>query len=148
MLVLMHILAEFQPRSATDNPFAPSGGPAHPIIEYIVRPNWRTRLEVLFVAAVVAPIVEEIMFRGVFYRHLRDTTAPLGTPLSFLFSALVVNFIFAAIHPQGIVAVPALMALAFGLTSPREWRGTLVPSMVAHGLNNGLLLLMVMLCAG
>ena len=94
----------------------------------------------LLVASIVAPIVEETMFRGVLHRHLRDATARLGYVASALASATVTSFVFAAIHPQGWMAVPALMALAFAFTLVREWRGTLVPCIIAHGLNNGLLM--------
>jgi membrane protease YdiL (CAAX protease family) len=128
--------------------FAPPPTPHHPIVEFITGPNWWLRLQVLFVASFVAPVVEETMFRGVLYRHLRDGTRGLGFGLSFLFSALLNCFIFAVIHPQGVVAVPALMSLAFAFTLAREWRGSLVPAMVAHGINNGVLLLTVILAFG
>jgi membrane protease YdiL (CAAX protease family) len=79
------------------------------------------------------------MFRGVLYRHLRDATSSVGYVGSVLASALATSFVFAAIHPQGWIAVPALMSLAMAFTLAREWRGTLLPSMIAHGINNGLL---------
>jgi membrane protease YdiL (CAAX protease family) len=37
------------------------------------------------------------------------------------------------------------MALAFGFSLAREWRGTLVPAIVAHGLNNGMVGLLGMM---
>lgn len=139
--------------------------PSHPIVESLERPTILDFLQILFVASVVAPIVEETMFRGVLYRHLREASArsrtirrlPLpycpkwmvgprlndsswATFVSIVWSATVVSFIFAVIHPQGFVAVPALMALAFAFSLAREWRGSLVPAMVAHGLNNGIVL--------
>jgi hypothetical protein len=95
-------------------------------------------IAVLVLAAIVAPIVEETLFRGVFYRHLRDATRPMGV-FSVIFSALVVNTIFAIIHPQGLIAAPALAALACGFVVGREWRGTLVVSMLAHGINNAIM---------
>jgi membrane protease YdiL (CAAX protease family) len=125
--------------------FAPSPTPAHPIVGYVAVPGWRMRLEVFFVACIAAPLVEETMFRGVLYRHLRDATAVLGSVLSIALSATIMNFLFAGLHPQGPLAIPALMALAYGLTLAREWRVTLVPGMVAHGINNGLLLLFLSL---
>jgi membrane protease YdiL (CAAX protease family) len=128
--------------------FSPSPSPTHPIIGYLVQPGWRLRLEVFFVACIVAPIVEETMFRGVLYRHLRDASARLGSVMSTIVSATIVSFLFASVHPQGPLAIPALMALAYGLTLAREWRVTLVPGMVAHGLNNGLLLLFLSLALG
>ena len=54
------------------------------------------------------------MFRGVLYRHLREASASWRWLPSVIFSGTVSSFIFAIVHPQGIVAVPVLMALAYG----------------------------------
>jgi membrane protease YdiL (CAAX protease family) len=56
-----------------------------------------------------------------------------------------VSFCFAVIHPQGFLAVPALMALAVAFTLMREWRGTVLPSMIAHGINNAVATLLLFL---
>ncbi len=118
--------------------FNPVEMPTHPIVEWLQHPDWLLLLQVVVLASVLAPLVEETMFRGALYRHLRDATARLGRPGSICVSALVVSFLFAAIHPQGLLAVPALMSLAIGLTVLREWRGSLLPSMMVHGIHNGL----------
>ena len=68
--------------------------------------------------------------------------------LVFLFALIFNSFIFAVVHPQGYVAVPVLMAIAFGLTIAREWRGSLIPSMIAHGIHNGLVMLVLILAIG
>lgn len=120
--------------------FSPAGFPAHPIIEFLAGPGWWGKAQVLFLGSIVAPIVEEIMFRGVLYRHMREATGRGPFLLSFLISALVVSFVFAVIHPQGLVAVPALMSLALGFTILREWRGSLISCMIAHGMNNALVM--------
>ncbi len=125
--------------------FDPSNAPSHPIIFSVQNAGWWVWLEMLFVAGVIAPIVEETMFRGVLYRHLRTASAGLRPTLSVCFSALVVSFLFAVIHPQGFLGVPPLMALALAFTLMREWRGTLVPSMIAHGLNNTVVTLLLFL---
>ena len=125
--------------------FGPSNAPGHPIVFWVRNAGWWVWLEVLFVASVVAPIVEETMFRGVLYRHLRTASSGLRPALSVFFSALAASFLFAVIHPQGVLAVPVLMALAFGFTLMREWRGTLLPSMIAHGVNNGVASLLLFL---
>ena len=95
------------------------------------------RLQVILLARVIAPIVEETMFRGVLYRHLREASHAWRWLPSVIFSGTVSSFIFAIVHPQGIVAVPVLMALAYGFVIAREWRGTLIPAIVGHALNNG-----------
>jgi membrane protease YdiL (CAAX protease family) len=148
-LVLTLVLLQLRHRfGAPLDPFGPSDAPTHPIVESVVHGGWPVRLLVLLLASGVAPLVEETMFRGVLYRHLRDVSARWARWASVLGSALVASFLFAAIHPQGLVAVPALMALALGFTLAREWRGTLVPAMVAHGVNNGLLMLLLLALAG
>jgi membrane protease YdiL (CAAX protease family) len=103
---------------------------------------------VLLLASVVAPIVEETMFRGVLYRHLREASCRWGSVLSILFSALASSFVFAAIHPQGWLGIPVLMALAIAFALAREWRRSLLPAMIAHGINNGVGLLVLMMAAG
>jgi membrane protease YdiL (CAAX protease family) len=118
------------------------------VVEYVLRPDWWARLQVLLLASVIAPIVEETMFRGVLYRHLREASSRLGFVLSILVSAVLVSFVFAVIHPQGLEAVPLLMALAFAFCLMREWRGTLLPSMIAHGINNGLVLSLLIFAMG
>jgi membrane protease YdiL (CAAX protease family) len=129
------------------DPFGPSGAPGHPITAVVNHPSLLLWAQVVLVASVVAPLVEETMFRGVLYRHLREATGRLGRPLSVLGGALVTSFVFAAIHPQGLLGVPVLMALALAFNLAREWRGTLVPAMVAHGLNNGAVTLLLFLVA-
>lgn len=87
-----------------------------------------------FVAAVLAPCVEEVMFRGAFYGALRSFA---GRTLSLL----LMSFVFASLHPQGVFAIPSLMAIAVSFGLMREWRSSLVAGAVTHGLHNGTLLL-------
>lgn len=128
--------------------FAPAGGPAHPIILELADSSLWPKLQVLLLAAVIAPLVEETMFRGVLYHYLRAVTAKWGLVWSVVASATLNGLIFAAIHPQGWVAIPALMALAYAFLLLREWRGTLIPSMLVHGISNGMVMLTLMTVLG
>ncbi|MCZ6834993.1 MAG: type II CAAX endopeptidase family protein [Planctomycetota bacterium] len=130
--------------SGTESVFTPSGGPAHPIVLMVAEGDWLARFQILLLASVAAPIVEETMFRGVLYRHLRQMSGKLGMVLSVLVAGTINAFIFAAIHPQGWVAIPALMSLAYAFVLLREWRGTLIPSILVHGLSNGLVMTLLM----
>jgi len=114
--------------------------PGHPVFELLQNAKWWEIAQAFFAASIVAPIVEETMFRGVLYRQLRSATAGGGFVSSFLGSMVIVSFLFAVIHPQGWVATPALMAIAFALTIAREWRVSLLPGMVHHGVHNACLL--------
>ena len=85
-----------------------------------------------FLAAVWAPVVEELFFRGAFYSAWRQRW---GRWLS----SLATGVIFAAVHPQGWTAIPALGAVGLVLALLREWRGSLIAPVTAHALNNGTL---------
>src|SRR5690606_18992191 len=99
--------------------------PTHPIVQWVMDAGWTGRLVIVLVACVLAPLFEEIMFRGFLYRHLRETTMLWRTARSVTFSALLSSLIFAVIHPQGLIAVPALATLATAFCLLREWRGSL-----------------------
>jgi membrane protease YdiL (CAAX protease family) len=122
--------------------------PSHPLVGWVAQSGWWVRLQAAFDACVVAPLVEETMFRGVLYRHLREATGRLRPAAAVLASAAVVSVLFAAIHPQGLLFIPVLGALSFVFCLAREWRGSLLAPMVAHGLNNGVTLLLLLLMVG
>ena len=150
-VLMMTGLMSFRDRLSSTSPennFGPLDQPTHPVVENLMTGNWFSWVQIVIIAAILAPIVEETMFRGVLYRHLREASARFGVTLSVIVSGLAVSFVFAVIHPQGLLAVPPLMALAFGFALLREWRGTLIPSMVAHGINNGLLMVILILSMG
>jgi membrane protease YdiL (CAAX protease family) len=109
-------------------PFAPSNNPSHPAAGMVLGDLW-TLLALYWAAAVTAPLAEEIAFRGILQRHLRGF-------LGRLTSAVAVGLVFAIIHPQGVLAVPALLTLAVVFSLAREWRGSLIAPMTAHALNN------------
>ena len=112
-----------------------TAAPIHPIVEPILRGNWTLRLQLMFVA-VFAAVPEEIMFRGVLYRHLREAGARFGYLGSVAFATFISSFVFAVIHPQGLFGIPILMSLAIVFALVREWRGSLIPSIIAHALVN------------
>ncbi len=93
-------------------------------------------IRLLLVASVLAPLTEEIMFRGVLYRHLRDSSRHMARWGSVGFATITSSLLFAAIHPQGIVGIPVLTTLAIGFCLAREWRGSLIAPITMHALNN------------
>lgn len=110
----------------------PVGPVAHPIVGWIYEGGWKERLLCLLLAAGFAPLFEEIFFRGALHRYLRGA-------LRFLPAALITSVIFAALHPQGWMGIPALAAIGVGFSLLREWRDSLIAPMVAHAINNGVL---------
>ncbi len=124
----------------TDQGMPSGGAPAHPAAQWLAEGGWWQRTQLFLLACVVAPVVEETAFRGLLYRHLRETTGRMRHGAGVLLSALASGLLFALLHPQGILAVPALTGIALALAFLREWRDTLVPSMVAHGVNNAVVM--------
>ena len=111
----------------------PLTSPVHPEMVGLGDSSLSVRIYVIVAAVIVAPIVEEMLFRGAFYRALRQRW-------SFVVSAVVVGVIFALLHPQGLLSVPALAAIGIGLSGLREWRDSLIAPIFAHALHNGLLI--------
>jgi membrane protease YdiL (CAAX protease family) len=102
--------------------------PSHPIQSVPTGSPWQA-LQLYGIACVWAPVIEETMFRGALFNHMRGRW-------NWLISASVVAFIFASIHPQGWTFIPVLGAIAIVLAGIREWRGSILPSMIAHATNN------------
>ncbi len=136
-MVLMLIQGAFSGGAGAD-PFGGTSGGAHPIVLEIAHGNFQLRVLLVVLATVAAPIVEETMFRGVLYRQLRTMFRSWALVVNVAVSVLITSFIFAAIHPQGWIAIPALMGIAIGMNLMREWRGSLLPSMLVHSISNGL----------
>ncbi len=132
LTVLMSLITGFH----DSNEFARPVMPGHPVQDYISAGGVPLILLVFITACVAAPIVEETMFRGVLYRHLRDATAGWKRFVSVVFSALINGLIFASIHPQGIYGIPVLATLAIGFSLTREWRGSLIAPMMMHFIHN------------
>lgn len=87
--------------------------------------------------ALLAPVCEEVIFRGFFYTGLRSKT---GVGLALLLSALL----FSAIHFDPGAMVPLFtLGLLFGFVY--EKTRSLIPSMVAHGLWNGATFTLILL---
>jgi len=110
--------------------------PTHPLAGMLNNASVFELIVLIQIATVWAPVVEETFFRGAFYHHLRGRLHPL-------LAGLVVGVIFAAIHPQGLVAIPALGSIGLSLALIREWRGSIIASVAAHAANNGFIVILL-----
>ena len=89
-----------------------------------------------FMVVCVAPVAEEIFFRGFFYRALR-------TRYSVLAAALIGGGLFGAIHydfsgAEALLILPPLAALGFMFCLVLERTGSLYPVIALHALNNAI----------
>jgi membrane protease YdiL (CAAX protease family) len=85
-------------------------------------------------AVVLAPVAEELLFRGILYQALRKH---VGVALGIASSAVI----FAGLHVRP-VAAPALLMLGIGLAAAFERTRSLYPSMAMHAAYNGVIILL------
>jgi membrane protease YdiL (CAAX protease family) len=96
------------------------------------------------VAVVVAPFVEELIFRGVILRALRSR-------LSLVPAVLIQGVLFGAAHAQvsygwanlGLILVLSTIGVVLGFYA--AWRRRLGPTIIAHAIWNGIVVLVVAL---
>jgi membrane protease YdiL (CAAX protease family) len=84
--------------------------------------------QVMVAAVVIAPITEEVLFRGYFYPVLKRIAGPLP-------AALGISVVFGAIHNNAL-GFPGLTVLALALTLAYEWSGSIVVSIFMHAWFN------------
>lgn len=96
-------------------------------------------------SAVLAPIVEEVFFRGLIYRAVRDSIARRWAPaLAIVVAALVQAYLFVVAHPSGGLQVVIILLMAVAYAVAFEATGSLVVAMVAHSIFNSISFLIVL----
>ncbi|MDH5429885.1 MAG: CPBP family intramembrane metalloprotease [Nitrospirota bacterium] len=88
-------------------------------------------LKIGFEVVLLAPVFEEIIFRGLLYTTLR---ARCTVPISIMGSALI----FALAHGYGFVAFLTVFWSGLLWAWAYERTGSLIPGICAHAMNNGL----------
>jgi membrane protease YdiL (CAAX protease family) len=103
--------------------------PSNPVVPMFVESNTLFERAILLVlVAVAAPFFEELFFRGVLYHSFR---AAWGVVMGILSSAVV----FGLVHPLPLDFLP-IFALGSVFATLVYERGSLLPAMIAHSLNN------------
>jgi membrane protease YdiL (CAAX protease family) len=101
----------------------------------ILRTSRATVYLVAFMATFTAPLVEEVVYRGVLYSAFQRA---LGVPAAFA----LVTFLFALVHvPQyypSVATIMLLTLLSLILTAIRVYSGNLLPCIILHTVFNGI----------
>lgn len=111
--------------------------PQQPVVELFGRSPTGIALAVLYVA-ILAPIGEEVFFRGFLYGAMRQRW---GVGVGMVVSAAL----FAFFHLSPLLYVP-MFTIGLALAALYQYRGSLAPAIMLHALNN--LLALVVLFAG
>lgn len=94
-------------------------------------------------AAVEAPLVEEILFRGILYQGMRTFFARwMASPWAILCAALLSGFTFAFVHGQPHT-LPILFFMGVILAYVFQYTRSLYASAVLHGVTNAIAVLSV-----
>lgn len=105
----------------------------HPLVEILKkeRPGFFTYYLVI-TAVVIAPVFEEMLFRGLFYQTFKKR-------FGYLRAAVISSGLFSLLHFNAAQFLP-VMGLGALLCFIFEYTGSLVPVIVLHMFNNGLFL--------
>jgi membrane protease YdiL (CAAX protease family) len=93
------------------------------------------RIAVAALAVLTAPLVEEIVYRGVIFSTVEGLRGKAA-------AVIFVTLLFALVHvPQywgSVATIAAILSLSFVLTLLRAWTGKLLPCVVTHLVFNGI----------
>lgn len=101
------------------------------LAETLARETGWVRTTILVYVVMLAPLAEELMFRGWFQSLL---TRRFGAKLAIVGQALV----FGAIHMDRLWAIPPLVLIGLACGWLRARSGSLLPGLIVHALNNSL----------
>ena len=87
---------------------------------------------------VIAPIAEELVFRGYLYGRMREKFSRVTTQLTAaIIASLLVSVLFGVVHLQWNVGVN-VFALSLVACAMREFTGTIYAGILLHMIKNGL----------
>ncbi len=119
--------------------FSGASKPTHPLSEQLGVGASPITLFMMFVmASVLAPLLEEISFRGTLFPALKVHMKPIA-------AACITGLLFASVHPQGPILWASLGFLGMMSCLLAYYTGSLVPSMVMHAVHNFFILMMGMI---
>lgn len=101
----------------------------NPILEIMAHAGTLEMVMFFVLATCWAPFVEETVFRGAFFGHLRARG-------SLLAAAAASAMAFGIMHGYEYMMLGPVILLGFTFALIREWRGTIVGCMAAHFVHN------------
>ena len=119
-------------------PFVPHENDVQSLVLYFLKnPGWKERCSIILMATLVAPIAEEIIFRGYLYGVMRRF---LGRIPGIVISSIL----FAAMHLH-LPSMPGLTVLAVMLCLLYERTGSLWSNIIVHATFNSISIIMLLI---
>jgi membrane protease YdiL (CAAX protease family) len=133
VFVVSAIVSQFFPE--------PQNTPFHEVL----RSSLTARLAVGLFAVLTAPLVEEVVYRGVMYPALARRIGRIA-------AILAVSALFLLVHADQYAGAPAIMVplgtLSLALTILRAYSGSLLPSFALHLVFNGFQVILILITGG
>ena len=111
-------------------------------LDLIIESSIYTRVATAFVAVATAPLIEELVYRGVLYRAL-ERAAGVGIAIT------IVSLLFAGVHVfqyrNNIAVIVVITLLSITLTVARAVSGKVLPSFIIHLVFNGIQSVLIVL---
>ena len=104
-------------------------------VDQIVASSTAARLAIALLATATAPLVEEMIYRGLLYAALQRVTGAV-------WAVIVVSFLFTFVHvfqySNNLGVIAAISIFSISLTLVRAYTGRLLPCYVMHLVFNGI----------
>ena len=117
-------------------------GGAKTDLDLLIESSLYTRIATAFIAFATAPLVEEIVYRGVVYPAVEKV-------MGMGFAIVVVSLLFAGVHVfqyrTNIAVIVVITLLSITLTVARAVTGRLLPSFIIHLIFNGVQSVLIVL---
>ena len=107
------------------------------VLYFLNHPAWQERLSIIFMAVIIAPIAEEVLFRGYLYGVVRRFAGRLP-------AMIVTSLLFAAMHLH-LPSMLGLAVLATMLCLIYERTGSLWANIVVHATFNAISIIMLLI---
>jgi len=111
-------------------------------LDLMIESSIYTRFATAFVAVVTAPLVEELIYRGLIYKALEKAA---GVAISIVF----VSLLFAGVHViqyrNNLAVIAVITLLSITLTVTRAVTGKVLPGFIIHLVFNGIQSVLIVL---
>ena len=113
-------------------------------LDLMIESSIYTRFATAFVAVVTAPLVEELIYRGLIYKALEKAA---GVAIS----VVIVSLLFAGVHVfqyrNNLAVIAVITLLSITLTVARAVSGKVLPAFIIHLVFNGIQSVLIVLAA-
>lgn len=119
-------------------------GGAKTDLDLLIERSMPGRFALAFAAVATAPLVEEVIYRGILYGALERAAGKI-------ISVIAVSLLFAGVHVvqyrNNIAVILVITLLSFTLTTSRALTGKLLPAFIIHLVFNGIQSVLIVLGA-